>query len=64
MAHEDWAWAAGFFDGEGNVASRDNSSGGRQIKVQVTQKDRRVLEKIQSIFGGNIYPHQIGRAHV
>ena len=52
------AWAAGFWDGEGHVsARRATATGGRQIKAQITQKDRRVLDTFTTVTGlGKIYP--------
>jgi hypothetical protein len=53
------AWAAGFFDGEGSTSvlktKRDKYS---YIRMSITQKDRAVLDKFQSIVGvGKIYKH-------
>lgn len=53
----DIAWAAGLFDGEGSTsvlkAQRDKYA---YIRMSVSQKDRRVLDKFQSIIGvGRIY---------
>lgn len=54
------AWAAGFWDGEGHVSARDNSSGGRQIKAVITQKDCRALDHFREIVGfGKIYPRRV-----
>lgn len=55
----DLHWAAGFLDGEGSfcVSSRKKS---HQVSVQATQRTRPSLEKLQRLFGGNIYtvPHK------
>lgn len=53
----DLAWCAGLFDGEGSTsvlkAQRDKYS---YIRLSVSQKDNRVLQKFQSILGcGKIY---------
>lgn len=60
----DYAWAAGFFDGEGCVSLSDctkrNSPRGpaRHItmKILICQKDRRPLDKFKGLFGGEIKP--------
>jgi hypothetical protein len=53
----EYAWCAGFFDGEGSTtvlkAQRDKYS---YIRMNLPQKDNRVLEKFHSIMKvGNIY---------
>lgn len=53
----DFAWAAGFFDGEGCTsvltAKRDRHS---YLRMSVSQKDREVLDKFHSIVGcGKVY---------
>ena len=56
----DYAWAAGFWDGEGCVSLTHRQHGYSstpvpRIVVQVAQVDRRVLDRLQSILGyGNI----------
>lgn len=52
----DYAWAAGFWDGEGNVSlSYRGAHKIPRIVIQVAQVDRRVLDKFQSIMGfGNV----------
>lgn len=49
MNRENYAWAAGFFDGEANFFSQVKKGKTRLI-VQVGQKDRDVLDKLVSIF--------------
>lgn len=53
---EQLAWCAGFFDGEGNVCATTNKRDGRiQIRSQIGQCDRRVLDRMASIIGfGNV----------
>lgn len=60
----DLAWAAGFFDGEGCVrvsqSVRYQTSQGekarRYLRLDVTQKHRPLLDKLEAMFGvGNIY---------
>lgn len=50
----DYAWAAGFFDGEGNVHINKNFyTTGRlhiNLTVQMVQKDRRPLDKFAAVF--------------
>lgn len=58
----DYAWAAGFFDGEGCVSISDctKKTSGRgmarhiTMKILVCQKDKRPLDKFQSLFGGEV----------
>lgn len=52
-----WAWAAGFFDGEGNIGIRRNCSKTSKnpsfsLNVKVAQIERYPLEKIQEMVGG------------
>jgi len=51
-------WAAGFFDGEGCISFKGGAGGkyaGRYVHLIVEQKDRRPLDRLQTLFGGNIY---------
>lgn len=54
-SHE-FAWAAGFFDGEGwvKIQSRGGEYVGFYLRIGVSQVKREPLEKMQHIFGGNI----------
>ena len=47
----DYAWAAGFFDGEGyvSITRRDDT-----IHVRVSQVEREPLERLKDMFGGHI----------
>tara|TARA_R110000868_G_scaffold411231_1_gene702476 strand:- start:236 stop:793 length:558 start_codon:yes stop_codon:yes gene_type:complete len=59
MAELTPGWLAGFFDGEGMVDIRvAKSHGGKyirfELRCQITQKDRGILERIQSAYGGSI----------
>lgn len=47
----DYAWASGFYEGEGHI--RNGYNGGTSVTIQQVNKEP--LEKIQSIFGGTIY---------
>ena len=52
-------WAAGFFDGEGNVSllrRARRKSVEYDLYVQVTQKAREPLDQFRGAFGGNISP--------
>lgn len=46
----DIAWAAGIYEGEGNVGVSDE----RYIRVLVTQKDTWLLFRLQKLFGGRV----------
>lgn len=47
----DYAWAAGFHEGEGHVALRKNGG----LIATISQTNPEPLNKIQSLFGGSIY---------
>ena len=51
------AWAAGFFDGDGNVSAYYRESRGTlTLQMVVTQKDRRPLQRLHTVLGvGRIY---------
>ena len=51
----DRAWCAGFFDGEGYTGARKTPSGTYQVSLQIQQKGREPLDKVQQILGGEIY---------
>jgi hypothetical protein len=57
----DYAWAAGFFDGEGTVGvnrGAPNKLGVQRayLRITVAQKPRPLLDRFQAIFeGGNVY---------
>lgn len=46
------AWAAGFFDGEGNVSVTNKRLNSRTIMVQIGQVDREVLDRFKAAVGG------------
>ena len=49
------AWVAGFLEGEGWFAYRDQRSGGRTtMRVGCNQVNREPLERLQELFGGTI----------
>lgn len=48
------AYVAGFFDGEGCVYLNALKNGGASLRVKISQKDKRPLEYIRSIFGGSV----------
>ena len=49
------AWAAGFFDGEGNIAITKNAgrSAGK-LRITAAQVDKLPIERLQYLFGGSI----------
>lgn len=53
----DIAWAAGLFDGEGSTTVlKAKRARWAYVRMNVPQKDRRVLDKFQSIVGvGSVY---------
>jgi len=55
MRLEDTGWAAGFFEGEGNLQLYP-TNGGFGGMVQVSQKDRTPLDALQQFFGGKVKP--------
>ena len=54
-SHE-FAWAAGFFDGEGwiKIQSRGGNYIGYYLRIGVCQVKKEPLLKMQKIFGGNV----------
>jgi intein-encoded DNA endonuclease-like protein len=44
-------YAAGFFDGEGNVSTNIR---GRQVSIQIGQNNRRPLDYIRGFYGGRV----------
>lgn len=49
---EELAWAAGFFDGEGSISAyTDRRDGLPYIALNVAQRDRRALLRLQRLFG-------------
>jgi len=55
----DYAWAAGFIDGEGSIGMyyltyKNRGKKYRRIAIQVTQTRLLPLEKLQELFGGTI----------
>ena len=52
------AWAAGFFDGDGNIyARKQTSSKNFIIRSRIGQVNEPVLEFMKSVFGGNVNKH-------
>ncbi len=63
MSELDYAWAAGFFDGEGSISLIHRSDrGSASLRIQITQVDPGVLEWFQELWGGKIYVHNKTRA--
>lgn len=53
---EELAWAAGFFDGEGNIHAAKLPSGRKFLTLQVSQVNRQPLDRFQKAVGslGNV----------
>ena len=49
-----YAWAAGFFDGEGHIARINTNS----FQVVVEQRVNEPLLRLTNLFGGTIYERQ------
>jgi hypothetical protein len=54
-SNTDLAWAAGFIDGEGCTHARQTKHGTYQVSIQVHQKGREPLDRLQEILGGKVY---------
>lgn len=63
----EWAWAAGFFDGEGHISCRDRSGNShlakyrspRTLALCISQHDREVLDRFKTIAQcGKVYTIQ------
>ena len=46
------AWAAGIYEGEGNVQKPTHYN--RTQNIQITQKDRWMLDRFKQLFGGSV----------
>jgi len=49
---EEVAWAAGVYEGEGNIAF---GHGQTSLQITISQKDTWILYKLQTLFGGSVY---------
>lgn len=55
------AWLAGFIDGEGNIGLHKirrvslTANDNYQVRIQITNTNKQVLELIQSWYGGSLY---------
>lgn len=54
MRATELAWCAGFLDGEGYFAFSQHSGGRGQMKIQVSQIDRRPLDRLAASLGGTV----------
>ena len=54
-------WAAGLFEGEGSIPKFNNAKYQYEVKIKMTDLD--ILERVQSLFGGKIYPQPSSAAH-
>lgn len=52
IEREELAWAAGLFDGEGYVGINITQGKYPVLRVELSQKDRRVLDRFQAAMGG------------
>lgn len=50
--NESGAWLSGFFEGDGCVNINSNNY---QLNINISQKTSDILEKIQKVYGGNLY---------
>lgn len=50
-------WAAGFIEGEGSFHKTHSQKGSKSEVIEVSQVEKQPLDKLQSIFGGNIRAH-------
>ena len=56
-SNEAYAWAAGIIDGEGCIALYP-CTGGYNARLVVGNTDRRMLDRLADMFGGNVTPMQ------
>jgi len=47
------AWCAGFFDGEGNIGCFHHRKGTVELTLQISQKDRRILDRFRWFMKNN-----------
>lgn len=59
----DLAWAAGFLDGEGTFYVGSNGRGHMRLSVKAAQVQRWPLDRLATLFGGNIYFCRGGRGN-
>ena len=52
--HEDIAWAAGIYEGEGSVVVPKSGYGSRRPAVSLVQKDDWLCNELRSLFGGTV----------
>lgn len=69
ISNTDWAYAAGFIDGDGHIAIYWNTKRGKRyprLIVEAYNYDLKILEWLQSKFGGSIYANHSSspKAHV
>jgi len=61
MTQQEIAWAAGVFEGEGCIYILKCRPHCANLQVSMTDLD--ILERIQKLFGGNIYQKKKQKAH-
>ena len=55
LTNVEWAYLAGFIDGEGSIVDRIRPSGKHHPTIAIYQKDEEVLVWVQEHYGGSIY---------
>lgn len=62
ISREELAWAAGFFDGEGNTCVINRGRGGQRIAIQISSTYKPTLERfLSAVHQGRIYgPYKRG----
>jgi|SRR5262245_4655501 len=55
ISKEEWAYLAGFLDGEGCIQAYKTAKRARRPKITIAQKDGEVLFWIQETFGGGLW---------
>lgn len=61
MRDVDIAWAAGLLEGEGSFTTKGRNH--TAIRVHCHMTDRDILERLQELFGGHIYPIKKRETH-
>ncbi len=53
----DIAWAAGIYEGEGSIGTRESCPNG--VQVQVGQREKWLCQRLRDLFGGSAYERQM-----
>lgn len=51
----DYAWAAGFLDGEGYIAALATRTGNTRLVIKASQIDRDPIQRLRDLFGGAVF---------